>query len=113
MEKEGKGDAAVISVSGIGMRSYARGRAYDPNRYSPDGPTPYHDPDRDWDEAKKAEQQPQEKKGFFGRRKKSTDGAAPVEPSGDTVTPEGKRTAAPENQAEPAEPPVPENEEKE
>ena len=113
MEKEGKGDAAVISVSGIGMRSYARGRAYDPNRYSPDGPTLYHDPDRDWDEAKKAEQQPQEKKGFFGRRKKSTDGAAPVEPSGDTVTPEGKRTAAPENQAEPVEPSVSENEEKE
>lgn len=27
-----------------GLRAYARGRAYDPYRFSPDGPTPYRDP---------------------------------------------------------------------
>ena len=43
-EEKKKSDASVISVSGIGIRAYARGRAYDPYRYSPDGPTPYHDP---------------------------------------------------------------------
>lgn len=42
-EKKTK-DTAVISVSGVGLRTYARGRAYDPFRYSPDGPTPYKDP---------------------------------------------------------------------
>lgn len=34
-----KSDASVIEVSRVGIRSYARGRAYDPYRYSPDGPT--------------------------------------------------------------------------
>ncbi|OUQ22273.1 insertase [Flavonifractor sp. An135] len=89
MEKDSKGDSAVIAVSGVGMRSYARGRAYDPNRFSPDGPTPYHDPDRDWDNAKKAEEQPKEKKGLFGKKKESTADSAPVE-NQDTVKPEGK-----------------------
>ncbi len=36
-------DTAVISVSGVGTRAYARGRAYDPNRFSPEGPTPYRE----------------------------------------------------------------------
>ena len=80
MEKESKGDSAVISVSGVGMRSYARGRAYDPYRFSPDGPTPYHDPDREWDGAKSQE---------AGKKKESTEETAPVE-NQDTVTPEGK-----------------------
>lgn len=80
MEKESKGDSAVISVSGVGMRSYARGRAYDPYRFSPDGPTPYHDPDRDWDEAKSQ---------VTGTKKDSTEEPAAVE-NQDTVTPEGK-----------------------
>lgn len=70
MEKDNK-DTAVISVSGIGLRSYARGRAYDPNRFSPDGPTPYHDPDRDWDNAKQAQDTQEEKKSLFGRKKKA------------------------------------------
>lgn len=39
-EKRSK-DASVIGVSGVGTRAYARGRAYDPYRYSADGPTPY------------------------------------------------------------------------
>ena len=62
------------------MRSYARGRAYDPYRFSPDGPTPYHDPDRDWDEAKSQ---------VTGTKKDSTEEPAAVE-NQDTVTPEGK-----------------------
>ena len=70
MEKDNK-DTAVISVSGIGLRSYARGRAYDPNRFSPDGPTPYHDPDRDWDNAKQAQDAQAEKKPLFGRKKQA------------------------------------------
>ena len=43
-EEKKKSDASVIDVSRVGIRSYARGRAYDPYRYSPDGPTPYKDP---------------------------------------------------------------------
>ena len=27
----------------MGIRAYARGRAYDPYRFSPDGPTPYQE----------------------------------------------------------------------
>jgi len=30
-------------ASRVGLRAYARGRAYDPYRFSPDGPTPYRD----------------------------------------------------------------------
>ena len=44
VEEKKKSDASVIAVSGVGIRAYARGRAYDPYRFSPDGPTPYHDP---------------------------------------------------------------------
>ncbi len=105
MEKDSKGDSAVIAVSGIGMRSYARGRAYDPNRFSPDGPTPYHDPDRDWDNAKKAEPQQPEKKGLFGRKKKTTEESSAVEKNEEAaVTPEGKRKSpAEETVVQPAE----------
>lgn len=71
-EKE-KGDAAVIAVSGVGMRAYARGRAYDPNRFSPDGPTPYTDPDVAA-RAAAAEAQVEEKKGGLFSRKKKDDG---------------------------------------
>ena len=49
MEKK-KSDASVIEVSRVGIRSYARGRAYDPYRYSPDGPTLYKDPGAPIDE---------------------------------------------------------------
>lgn len=43
---------ADVSASREGIRTYARGRAYDPNRYPV---TPYHDPD-DWGKPKKAEE---------------------------------------------------------
>ena len=49
MEKK-KSDAYLIEVSRVGIRSYARGRAYDPYRYSPDGPTLYKDPGAPIDE---------------------------------------------------------------
>lgn len=45
-----KSDAAAISVSGVGIRAYARGRAYDPLRFSSDGPTTYRDPGASIDE---------------------------------------------------------------
>ena len=50
MEEKKKSDASVIEVSRVGIRAYARGRAYDPYRYSPDGPTPYKDPGTPVDE---------------------------------------------------------------
>ncbi|NCB63345.1 MAG: YidC/Oxa1 family membrane protein insertase [Clostridia bacterium] len=37
-------DASNSEYSKVGIRAYARGRAYDPNRFSPDGPTLYADP---------------------------------------------------------------------
>lgn len=40
--EEPKQDKAVAEVSRVGMRTYARGRAYDPDRFG--GVTPYHDP---------------------------------------------------------------------
>ena len=36
---------AVKEASRVGIRTYARGRAYDPTRFSPDGPTVYHEVD--------------------------------------------------------------------
>jgi len=39
--EEGKISAEVRQASRVGMRQYARGRAYDPNRYG--GVTPYHE----------------------------------------------------------------------
>lgn len=40
---EAKIPASVREASRVGIRAYARGRAYDPYRFSPDGPTPYRD----------------------------------------------------------------------
>ena len=40
-EDEDKIPGSVKEVSRVGMRQYARGRAYDPYRYSADGPTAY------------------------------------------------------------------------
>lgn len=42
-EDEDKIPASVKEASRVGIRTYARGRAYEPNRFSPDGPTPYLD----------------------------------------------------------------------
>ncbi len=42
-------DRAVAEVSRVGLRTYARGRAYDPDRFG--GVTPYHDPAAPVDEA--------------------------------------------------------------
>ena len=42
---ENKIPASVREASRVGIRAYARGRAYDPYRFSPDGPTPYHELD--------------------------------------------------------------------
>lgn len=50
LEKK-KSDASVISVSGVGIRAYARGRSYDPYRYSSNGPTQYKDPTAAIDES--------------------------------------------------------------
>lgn len=46
VKKEGteeKSSASVKEASRVGIRSYARGRAYDPNRFNTDGPTVYHE----------------------------------------------------------------------
>lgn len=43
-------DASKNEASKVGMRAYARGRAYDPQRYSSDGPTLYTDPGAPVDE---------------------------------------------------------------
>lgn len=55
--------AEVKEASRVGIRAYARGRAYDPARFSADGPTPYHEdvaagraPTRDMDEPRELEQ---------------------------------------------------------
>ncbi len=40
-EDKDKIPGSVKENSRVGMRQYARGRAYDPYRYSPEGPTPY------------------------------------------------------------------------
>ena len=50
VEEKKKSDASVIDISRVGIRSYARGRAYDPYRYSPEGPTPYKNPGAPVDE---------------------------------------------------------------
>ncbi|MCI8593943.1 MAG: membrane protein insertase YidC [Oscillospiraceae bacterium] len=43
-KQQKKSDSGSIAASAVGIRAYARGRAYDPTRFSPDGPTPYRDP---------------------------------------------------------------------
>ena len=40
-EDKEKIPVSVKEASRVGLRQYARGRAYDPYRYSPEGPTPY------------------------------------------------------------------------
>lgn len=85
MEKESKGDSAVIAVSGVGMRSYARGRAYDPNRFDENGPTAYHDPDSDWAEAEKNAPTQESKKGLFGKKKSTEEVPAVDQQVADTV----------------------------
>lgn len=42
-DDEDKIPGTVQEHSRVGMRTYARGRAYDPNRFSVDGPTPYQE----------------------------------------------------------------------
>lgn len=41
--EEEKIPATVKEASRVGIRAYARGRAYDPARFSPEGPTVYHE----------------------------------------------------------------------
>lgn len=43
-------DASNNDASKVGIRAYARGRAYDPNRFNPEGPTVYQDPIANIDE---------------------------------------------------------------
>ncbi len=107
MEKDNK-DTAAIAVSGIGLRSYARGRAYDPNRFSPEGPTPYHDPDRDWDNAKKAEEsKPEEKKSRFGRKKKAEEPAVPAAAEEKKAAPAAPEQPEPAAEEKPSTEPAP------
>lgn len=56
---EEKGDSSYISVSRVGIRAYARGRAYDPERFG--GVTPYHDPDGRGKELEAAGEEAEEK----------------------------------------------------
>lgn len=44
-EDDDKIPATVKEASRVGMRTYARGRAYDPTRFNPDGPTVFHEVD--------------------------------------------------------------------
>lgn len=45
MKQQQKKEKGVNNdASRVGIRAYARGRAYDPYRFSPDGPTAYRDP---------------------------------------------------------------------
>lgn len=82
-----KKDSAVIGVSGVGTRAYARGRAYDPYRFSPDGPTAYKVPGEEVDEA--AVEAALEKKG-----RKAQD--VEEEVTAALETPETETQAAPE-----------------
>ena len=50
-QPQSKSKGVDISASREGMRSYARGRAYDPNRYPI---TPYHDPDEKYKKKEEA-----------------------------------------------------------
>lgn len=43
--EEDKIPGTVKEASRVGIRTYARGRAYDPTRFSPDGPSVYHEVD--------------------------------------------------------------------
>ena len=52
----------------MGVRAYARGRAYDPYRYRPEGPTAYRDPGEPVDEAA-VEEALEKKRRFFGKKK--------------------------------------------
>ncbi len=66
-QEKKKNDSAVIGVSSVGIRAYARGRGYDPYRFSEQGPTTYRDPGEPVDE--EAVEEALEKKRFFSRKK--------------------------------------------
>lgn len=72
---EDKGDSAVIPFSRVGMRAYARGRAYDPERFG--GVTPYKDPDILAKEREEAAKQAEEAK--KNKKKKKNVEEKPVE----------------------------------
>lgn len=83
--EEEKRDAAFIEVSRVGIRSYARGRAYEPDRFG--GVTPYRDPDelarerktQEEQEAKAAEEKKNKKKGGKAEAEAVQPAPAPVE----------------------------------
>lgn len=56
-DEDGKIPPAVREASRVGIRTYARGRAYDPYRFSPAGPTPYREPGADVTEENQADQE--------------------------------------------------------
>lgn len=83
------------TASREGMRSYARGRAYDPNRYAT---TPYHDPN---DKNKKAEPEPET---LTEEEKQLLDEAGvaiPQEPA-EGAKASGTETAVPGGESDPA-----------
>lgn len=87
-KKEDDGPALDKSASRVGMRQYARGRAYDPNRYTV---TPYHDPSRPTKEApEESAELTEEEKALLSEDEK---GATLLEKA---------ETAAPERPEEPA-----------
>lgn len=73
LKKAGKGKDRPTQYSAVGVRAYARGRAYDPNRYPV---TPYRDPQDVLDEA--ALEETLSRKGILPRSEEE----APVVPEG-------------------------------
>ena len=91
--------------SRIGIRAYARGRSYDPNRFG--GVQPYRDPN----ELMKAQEEQAAEKGRKKDKKSKTQEAAPEEtkqiPPQEQETLQPAQTEVPETQEAPAEQPAP------
>ena len=75
IKMERKLSSGGISESRVGIRAYAKGRTYDPNRYPT---TPYHDPDDILKEQMEAAEK--QKKELEGKKKKSKKRHDQVEP---------------------------------
>ncbi len=95
IQMERKLNKSISGASREGLRAYARGRMYDPDRY----PTfPYQDPNELIKE--KLARLEEEKAAGKGRRKKDKDAVLPPAPAQETPAEEAVETAAPAPQPE-------------
>ena len=100
IQMERKLNKSISGASREGLRAYARGRMYDPERYPS---FPYQDPNELIKEKlARLEEEKAAGKGKRGKKAKDKDAVLPPAPAQETPKEEAVQTAAPSPQPEPA-----------